>query len=306
MLMIAGTIFLAACGGGGREEAAKLTIGIMPDVDSIPFIVAQEKGFFKEQGVTVELVPFKSALERDSAMQGGKLDGAVSDVLAAAFARDGGFDAVVGSLTTGSYKLVAGRNETTATVEALKDKEVALSKNTVIEYLTDRMLAENGLAPGDIRKVVIPQIPVRMEMLTNGKIAAAVLPEPLATVAVKNGARVLAGSEQMGADIGVLVFAARAANGKEGEIRALYRAYDKAVDYIAAQPLESYLELLIAKGGFPDSVRGALVLPAYKKAALPERRDVDAVVKWLYAKNLLKKTYGYEELVDGRYLGRRP
>ncbi|HWQ61086.1 MAG TPA: ABC transporter substrate-binding protein, partial [Negativicutes bacterium] len=242
------------------------------------------------------------AMDRDSAMQSGKLDGAVSDVLAAAFARDGGFEAVIGSLTTGSYKLVVGRNEPAATVRELKNKEIALSKNTIIECLTDRMIMESGLRPGDVCKVVIPQIPARMEMLNNGKIAAAVLPDPLATVAVRSGARVLASSGQMDIGIGVVMFASRAAGKKAGEIRALYRAYDKAVDYIAAHPVEEYLDLLISKGGFPESVRGALVLPAYKRAAVPERKDVDDVVKWLYDNKLIKKRYGFEELVDGRYV----
>lgn len=303
LLIVAGAFFLAACGSGGRQGGPeKLTVGIMPDVDSIPLIVAQEKGFFREQGVTVELVPFKSALDRDSAMQSGKLDGAVSDALAAAFAKDGGFGAVIASTTTGNYKLVAGRHETAAAVRDLKGKEIALSKNTIIEYLTDRMMLEAGLAPGDIRKVVIPQIPARMEMLNNGKIAAAVLPDPLATVAVKNGARVLAASGQMDIGIGVLIFTSRAADRKAADIKALYRAYDKAVDYIAARPAEEFLDLVISKGGFPESVRGALVLPAYKRAAVPERRDIDDVVKWLYANKLIKNTCRYEELVDGRFV----
>lgn len=64
----------------------------MPDIDSIPFIIAQEKGYFKEEGVDVELQYFKSAMDRDSALQSGNLDGGVSDMLAAGFAKAGGFD----------------------------------------------------------------------------------------------------------------------------------------------------------------------------------------------------------------------
>ena len=48
-----------------------LKIGLMPDIDSIPFIIAEEKGFFKDEGVNVELQHFKSAMDRDSALQSG-------------------------------------------------------------------------------------------------------------------------------------------------------------------------------------------------------------------------------------------
>lgn len=70
----------------------EITIGVMPDTDSLPFIIAAEKGFFAEEGVKVNIQQFKSAMDRDAAMQSGNLDGSVSDVLAAAFARSGGFD----------------------------------------------------------------------------------------------------------------------------------------------------------------------------------------------------------------------
>lgn len=51
------------------QEPETLKIGLMPDIDSIPFIIAQEKGFFKDEGVNVELQQFKSAMDRDSALQ---------------------------------------------------------------------------------------------------------------------------------------------------------------------------------------------------------------------------------------------
>ena len=73
-----------ASGAKGAKQA--LSIGLMPDTDSVPFIVAREKGFFAEEGVEVTLQPFKSAMDRDAALQSGQLDGAVSDLLAAAFA----------------------------------------------------------------------------------------------------------------------------------------------------------------------------------------------------------------------------
>ena len=89
-------LLVAGCGSEPEPQTkdaklSKLTIGLMPDTDSIPFIIAAERGYFAEEGVEVELVPFKSAMERDAALQSGNLDGAVSDLLAVIFARSGGF-----------------------------------------------------------------------------------------------------------------------------------------------------------------------------------------------------------------------
>lgn len=300
---------LAGCANNKKEDAGTkekpaqaLTIGLMPDVDSIPFIIAQEKGFFKEEGVNVTLKPFKSAVDRDSALQSGNLDGAISDMLAENFAKAGGFHTVITSLTTGSYKVVVNKEEKANSIQELKGKEVAISRNTIIEYVTDRVLAEDGLQAGDINKVVIPQIPTRLEMLQNGKIAAATLPEPMATIAVKNGGRILNSSDKMGINPGVLLFTATAVKDKEQEIKAMYRAYNKAIDYLAKEPVESYIDILIEKGGFPNSVKGALVLPQYRKPMAPQEKDVTDVVKWMTERQLIQTNYSYKELVDDRFV----
>jgi len=287
------------------QQAGKLqniVIGLMPDVDSIPFIIAQEKGYFKDEGLTVTLKPFKSAVDRDSAMQSGNLDGAISDMLAEAFAKAGGFDTVITSLTTGSYKLVVNKNEIAMSIKDLQNKEVAISKNTIIEYVTDKMMVEGGLTSADIHKMIIPQIPIRLEMLENSKIAAATLPEPLATIAVKNGGKIVNSSDKLGINPGVLIFTSKAVNDKEKEIQAMYRAYSKAIDYLAKEPIENYIDLLIEKGGFPQGVKGSLILPQYKKPVAPHPKDIEDVMVWLQARQLISKSYTYKELVDDRFV----
>ncbi|GMA97421.1 MetQ/NlpA family ABC transporter substrate-binding protein [Pelosinus sp. IPA-1] len=300
---------LAGCSSDKKDnnsskqgQLQNITIGLMPDVDSIPFIIAQEKGYFKEEGITVTLKPFKSAMDRDSALQSGNLDGAVSDMLAEAFAKAGGFDTVITSITNGSYKLVVSKDETAASVQDLKGKEIAISKNTIIDYVTDKILTEGGLSSADSNKVVIPQIPTRLEMLQNSKIAAATLPEPMATIAVKNGGKVLRTSEQLNLNPGVLIFTTKSVNEKEKEIQAMYRAYSKAVAYLASEPMENYIDLVIEKGGFPKDVKGALVLPKYKKATAPQEKDIEDVITWLQSRQLITQKYLYSDLVDTRFL----
>lgn len=41
-----------------------ITIGIMPDVDSVPFLIAEKNGYYAKQGVQVKIIPFKSAKDR--------------------------------------------------------------------------------------------------------------------------------------------------------------------------------------------------------------------------------------------------
>jgi NitT/TauT family transport system substrate-binding protein len=287
------------------EEPVKLgsiTMGVLPDVDSIPFVIAKEKGYFEEEGLTVELEQFTSAIERDSALQSGNLDGAISDILAAAFAKDNDFDVWITSMTNGSYKLLVNKGEAASDIPEIKGKDVGISKNTIIEYVTDQMMKAEGLTPEDINKVVIPKMPARLEMLQSGKIAGATLPEPLATVAMKDGAKLLASSDQLNVNPGIVLFTGKSINEKEEEIKAMYRAYNKAVAYLISESVDSYVDTLVEKGGFPGAIKGTIIMPKYTEASLPDEKEVVDVIRWLQERELIKNTYKYEELVNDKFM----
>jgi len=300
-LTVLALAMLAGCGttkqADTKKEMQPLTIGLMPDTDSLPFIIAQEKGFFREEGIEVNIEQYKSAMDRDSALQSGNLDGAVSDMLAVAFAKSGGFDVKVTSFTDGSYKLVASKESGIKDVKGLAGKDVAVSRNTIIEYVTDQILAKENMEGDSINKVIIPQIPTRLEMLQNGKLAAATLPEPMASIAVHNGCQFVTGSDELGINPGVILFTAKAAADKKAEIQAMYRAYNKAVAYLNNTDRAEYIDLVIEKGGFPPVAKEALKLPKYHEAALPKESDVVDCIKWLNSKKLVTETYSYQDIV---------
>ena len=88
----------------GCTKKENLTVGIMPDLDSIPFVVAKQQGYFDD--VTLEI--YKSPVDRDSAFYSGNLDGSISDALAACLAKKGDFSVYITSKTNGRYGIVAG------------------------------------------------------------------------------------------------------------------------------------------------------------------------------------------------------
>ena len=302
MMMAAVLVLSALAAGCGSQQAEKkelqgIAIGLMPDIDSVPIIIAEEKGYFAEEGLKVDIQKFKSAMDRDAALQSGNLDGAISDMLAVAFAKAGGFDVKVTSYTDGTYKLIAGKGDGDVKPQDLAGKDVAVSKNTIIEYVTDRIMASQNMPEDSINKVVIPQIPTRLEMLQSGKLAAATLPEPMGSIAIANGCRFVTDSEEMGVNPGVMMFTAKAASDKKAELQAFYRAYNKAVNYLNEHPQDEYMDLVIEKSGFPDAAKAALKLPQYREAGLPAEKDVSECINWMVQKELIKQSYTYDELV---------
>ena len=163
--------------------------------------------------------------------------------------------------------------------------------------MTDHILESNSMSGDDIAKVVIPQIPTRLELLQSGKLAAATLPEPMASVAVHNGCRFITGSDELGINPGVILFTEKSTKEKRAEIQAMYRAYNKAVAYLNSTDRAEYIDLVVEKSGFPPAAKEALVLPVYHTAALPKENDVTDCISWLKGKELIKNSYGYADLV---------
>lgn len=303
LAVILSVVALAGCGGNNeakdnsKKDMQELTVGLMPDIDSVPLIIAQEKGYFAEEGLKVNLQQFKSAMDRDSALQSGNLDGAISDMLAVAFAKSGGFDVKVTSYTDGNYRLVASKDANVEKLQDLAGKDVAVSKNTIIEYITDQITVSQNMSEDSINKVVIPQIPTRLEMLQNGKLAAATLPEPMGSIAIGNGCKLITDSEALGINPGVMMFTAKSVNDKKAELQAFYRAYNKAVKYLNETDPKEYMDLVISKSGFPESAKDILKLPKYREAGLNAEKDIMECLNWMKKKELIKQTYSYDEIV---------
>lgn len=283
----------------GKDEAADsvvINIGVMPDVESIPFLIAQEKGFFDEENVKVNIEHFSSAKDRDSALQSGKLDGVITDMVAVLFANEGGIKLRMISKNDGDITLMAGKDSGIDSVSALKGRDIGLSTNTIMEYSTDKILKTAGINPSDVNKIAIPPLPTRLEMLQGGKVTAAILPEPMSGLAVNNGAIVLSSIEQIESKAGAIAFTESIITEHPEKIAAVFRAYNQAVEYLQNEPAAEYIDFIIAEQSFPQDIKESLVLPEYHRAEPPSEAIFNDVLLWMQGKQLIKGNYDYKEL----------
>jgi NitT/TauT family transport system substrate-binding protein len=271
----------------------------MPDADSLPLMAARDEGFFDREGVEVELVVFSNPQERDAAIQAGKVDGAISDLLAAAFFAAGGFDTRVTSLTDGRYGIVASPQSGIKSLEGLRGKRIGLSANTIIQYTVDAQLEAAGVSMTEYEAVSVPRMPLRLEMVLGGQIEAASLPEPLLTAAAAQGAALLSTTDTTGIDAGILLFSQKVLDDRLESVRAFYRAYYQACLKINADP-DAYRDYLVEKAAFPAAVRDAYQFVAYRKPVLPPASQIEQALRWLKTRNLLEADLKAEDLVDSR------
>lgn len=291
--------------GRGSDQEISLKLGLIPVEDNFPFFVAEKEGLFAKAGLKVEMVPFNSARDRDLALQSGSIDGEVADIVATALLRKGGTPVKIVSLTMGAspaegrFALLARPGADINSPGQLKGRTVGISENTIIEYVADGLLREGGVDPGAVQKIAVPQIPERLQLLLGGKLDAALLPDPFASLAARKGARVILDDTKINRNLSqvVLIFREEAINQKTPAIKKLLQVYAEAASLIARNP-SAYQELFIEKARIPAELRDTYLAPHYSPPQLPRQEEVAAVMDWMVAKKLLPAPYKYEDLVD--------
>ena len=296
--LVAGMVVVFGICMGAMAGAETLRMGILPVLDTLPLHVAVQEGLFAEQGLEVELVPFSSALERDTAMQSGQLDGYFGDMLNTMLLIQGG---VPMRMVTVSYATAPGQRMFAlllapgVSFEDAEDAlEVGISKASIIEYLLQRMQAETETETeiGSIEAVEVKQIPIRLQMLLAGQLDGALLPEPLASLAQSKGATVVASDEALGMPLTVLCLHEDAL----ASFAAFNAAYGEAVRRINANP-EDYRALMTENCRIPEDLAESFPVYAFPESALPDSGDVEDVQQWMLDNGLLQEPLAYDDLV---------
>ncbi|WP_234340172.1 ABC transporter substrate-binding protein [Gorillibacterium timonense] len=287
----------ASDSGSPAKEPVVVSLGMLPSIDEIPFVIAHQQGFDTKHGVTFDIETFKSAKDRDAAFQAGKLDAISADLVAISIYNQAGMDVKIASTTIGGFSLLTG-NDSIQSVADLKGKSVIFSKNTSTEYTLSRMLEQAGLTEGDIQATEVPQIPTRLELLKNGKADAAILPEPFVTMGKAAGLRVLSSTKDAGVDPFVLGIPQKVLDTKKEAIQNMYAAYNEAVDYMKAHDQADYLDVVIKEVGYPESLKAEITVPEYPHAVQMEEAQVEAAFSWAKTKGLLKKDLAPKDVIS--------
>ncbi|WP_258360291.1 ABC transporter substrate-binding protein [Moorella sulfitireducens] len=305
VFVVSGCSKPAGKAGGGES----LKLGLIPVEDNFPFFVAEAEGLFSRAGLEVELVPFNSARDRDLALQAKSIDGEVADIVATALLRKGGTPVKIVSLTMGStpaegrFALVARPGTNIGRPEQLEGVTVGISENTIIEYVADRLLEGAGVDPGSVQKVAVPQIPERLQLLLGGRLEAALLPDPFATLAEKKGGRVILDDTKIDRNLSqvVLIFREETLKEKGPAIKKLLEVYAEAAGLVSSNA-DKYRELFVARARIPEELKDTYLSPKFSPPRLPAETEVTDVQQWMVAKKLLPAAYGYDELVDPTFV----
>lgn len=134
----------------------KVTIGVASSVLSAPIMVAQEKGFFSDEGLDVSYKSYAFGKKALEAMFAGEMDiatGAETPVVFNSFVWD---DVVVFASFAHSYddsKAIGRKERGISKPEELKGKKIGVAAGTSSHFFAHIYLNEHGIDPSAVRMV---------------------------------------------------------------------------------------------------------------------------------------------------------
>jgi NitT/TauT family transport system substrate-binding protein len=303
MAVIMNFLLGAITGAFATEEMVK--VGYLRLVMSLPTFVAAEKGYFAQEGLKVELIPFQSSTTIIDALVAGRIDANCgSSIIGHWFAEQN---------VSGKFKIFLLYG-----TDSMKEDNtfvVVVKKDSSINELKDLRGKKVGHFPGvaqvvlakgilrtqmDPESVILTEIspPNMVPALGAGQIDAFFTPEPFGMMAVSKGVgRYLIKSPlsllrlEKGVPGGVFSFSAKFLKKSPALVKKIKAAEEKAVDCVRANEREvrSYM---VKYTGLPEPV--AMAIP-YDKWMKIEEFNKEAGQEYF---NVLYKEGAFKKRID--------
>ena len=229
-------------------EAIKLGFSAWPGW--FPWQIAEEKGFFEEAGINVELVWFEGYLDSINAFAAGQLDAntqTLNDTLASVAAGSDQHIVLVNDNSTGNDQIIV--TEDIQTIQELVGKNVGIEVGVVDHFLLALGLEDAGLSLDDVN-VTSLETGAAAAAFAAGQLDAVGAFAPFTTVALgRDGSHVLFDSSDFpGAIPDHLVVSGELVEERPDVAQGLIDAWFLTMAFMEANPEEA-LEIMAERAG---------------------------------------------------------
>ena len=293
-LLILAVLTFVSCGKSDKElqaerQAQKLAeraayqkaykIAVMPTMDCLPAYLLKDSLLYDTAKVDIRLCRFNAQMDCDTAMIGGSVQAAFSDLVRTERLKHRN-KVLMHYLTDTNlnWQLIADKDSKLKQLSDLSDKIVAMTRFSGTDLLTD-MAVKKAKPKYQVFRVQVNDVLVRLAMLQNHEIDAYWFAEPQITKALAADNNSLFNSEDAGVRLGVVAIMDKVR--RQDEEAAFAEAYDKAVEQINKNGVKYYSALIQKYMKVDESVVRALPDIKYTKIGPPRKADL------LMARNFL-------------------
>jgi NitT/TauT family transport system substrate-binding protein len=312
MVLVLSFTFVFLLNSGGNvfsAETQRVKVGISAMTTAfLPLFVAKDKGFFKEEGLDVSLIFFKTGRESQQSIVSKDIDIAAGATTEPVYLKDADQDVRIiwGISDKMPYKLFA--LPSIKTLKDAKGKRFAVSGfGALTDFLTRYVLKHFGMDPEtDVKILQVGSIPARYAALKSGAVDVAILDEPLITKAEKEGYSMILDLKDVLPEWQYEVFYVRQEDiPKHSEmLKKFLRAYQKGTVFTKKSKEES-IKINMAALGFnrEDAEIGYnFFVTSFRDDGTLATKGIEIMVESDFKAKNIKKQHSLNELVDNTFI----
>ena len=292
LMLICSLFFVFGFSSTQAQENLSLKIGIMPAVDSAPILLAQEKGYYKELNLEMEIDIYTNAVNRQSALQTGKLDGAMTDLIAFVNNVNNDFPIKITTSTDGSFPFLVKKD-----FEEKEEIDIGMMEISVTNFLSEQFLKDEY----KLNKIYISAIPARLEMVKSGQLDMSIIPEPMASMGELSGLEKRVYENEYDFTPEAMIFTETALKQKSEAIERFHQAYNRAVQDIKNDDNEAR-EVLIKRLKLKPEIKDLIVMPKYHYTRVPTQSYLNYVINWIEDKQNEEIDIPYDRMVEEKFI----
>ncbi|ABK04462.1 ABC-type nitrate/sulfonate/bicarbonate transport systems periplasmic components-like protein [Arthrobacter sp. FB24] len=289
VLAAASVLGLSACGSGspsstgggtasgtagGGSDLTKVSVGVIPIVDCAPIYLGDKQGFFKEEGLQLDIQTATGGAAIVPGVVSGSFDFAFSNLISVMVAKDKGLDlkfVANGASTTGEKGkdiggVVVPAGSSIQSGKDLAGKTVSVNNLSNIGDTTIKSVVEkDGGDPKSVKfvEVAFPDAPAA---LANKQVDAAWILEPFLSKAVAEGGKVVSWNfVEMSPELDIAGYFTKGdtIKGKAELTQKFTRAMNKSLEYAQQHPQE-VRDIVGTYTKIDEAARAKIVLPRYR------------------------------------------
>jgi NitT/TauT family transport system substrate-binding protein len=247
--------------GCSPEKPASLRVGINPWPGYEFLYLAQEKGFYREEGLEVRLVEFNSLSDARRAYERGQINVFASTVIEVLQVRDHSPRSPqivqVVDYSNGADVILTRPGLTKGA--SLRGARIGLELASLGVYVLARGLERSGLSLADVKMVPMDQLSME-DGYRKGELDAVVTYPPVSTKLLRDTQATTAFSSAEIPDevIDVIAVEAEVNTQRPGDVVRLLRAYHRAIAFTRQNPADAYRIMAAREGLTPEEFRAAL------------------------------------------------
>ena len=267
-----------------HEDSVALKIAVMPTLDCLPLYVANKYNLFDSLGADVRLRLYTAQMDCDTALQRGRVEGAVTDLVRSQRMIRQGMKLTYVTATNAYWQLITNRNARILNLKHLDGKMIAMTRYSATDLLADEAVLKSGLKSEYVFRVQINDVGIRLRMLLNNSMDALVLTEPQATAARVAKNHVLLDTRKLDMNLGVFVFRTELYKdiNRKKQISTFVKAYNMACDSINKNGVAVYLPLILDKSGIDVDIVDSIPRNIkFRYISAPRKKDIELADKWL-------------------------